>query len=57
VKWDIIKQGNQAKILKHFRDTGKGWIDGETFQKHNIDILAKYSFLLGDASGPKTKTT
>ncbi len=34
VKWDTIKSDDQAKILKHFSDTGNGWLDAETFKKH-----------------------
>jgi len=38
VKWDAIKPDDQAKILKHFSDTGNGWLDAETFNKHKIEI-------------------
>ena len=57
VKWDAIKPDDQAKILKHFSDTGNGWLDAETFNKHKIEIPKNYAFLLGDASGPKAKST
>ena len=57
VKWDTIKSDDQAKILRHFSETGNGWLDAETFKKHRIEIPATYSFLLGDASGPKAKST
>ena len=57
VKWDAIKPDDQAKILKHFSDTGNGWLDTETFNKHKIEIPENYAFLLGDASGPKAKST
>jgi hypothetical protein len=57
VKWDAIKPDDQAKILKHFSNTGNGWLDAETFNKHKIEIPKNYAFLLGDASGPKAKST
>ncbi len=57
VKWDTIKPDDQAKILKHFSDTGNGWLDAETFNKHKIEIPENYAFLLGDVSGPKAKST
>jgi hypothetical protein len=57
VKWDTIKPDDQAKILKHFSNTGNGWLDGETFKKHRTEIPENYAFLLGDASGPKAKST
>jgi len=57
VKWDTIKPDDQAKILKHFSDTGNGWLDDKTFNKHKIEIPENYAFLLGDASGPKAKST
>ncbi len=57
VKWDGIKPDDQAKILKHFSNTGNGWLDTETFNKHKTEIPENYAFLLGDASGPKAKST
>ncbi len=57
VKWDTIKPDDQAKILKHFSDMGNGWLDAKTFNKHKIEIPENYAFLLGDASGPKAKST
>ena len=57
VKWDTIKPGDQATILKHFSNTGNGWLDGETFKKHKTEIPENYAFLLGNANGPKAKST
>jgi hypothetical protein len=56
VKWENIKPGNQKKILVHFSKTGNGWFDVETMKKHNAEVPAEYSYLLGDASGPKAKS-
>jgi len=56
VKWDAIKPDDQAKILKYFSNTGNGWLDAKTFNKHKIEIPKNYAFLLGDASGPKAKS-
>ena len=56
MKWDTIKPDDQVKILKHFSDTGNGWLDSETFKKHKTEIPESYAFLLGDANGPKTKS-
>jgi hypothetical protein len=36
-------------------ETGLLWFDEETMKKHKIDIASKYSHLLGDATGPKSK--
>jgi hypothetical protein len=52
VKWENIKPGNQKKILVHFGKTGNGWFDAKTMKKHNADVPAEYSYLLGDASRP-----
>ena len=30
-------------------------VDGETMEKHKINLAPKYAHLLGDASGPKPK--
>ncbi len=57
VKWENIKPDDQKKISAHFATTGKGWFDAKTFEKHKAVVPAKYSFLLGNASGPKAKST
>jgi hypothetical protein len=57
VKWETIKPGDQNKILVHFSNTGNGWFDAETMKKHNAEVLAEYSYLLGDANGPKARST
>jgi hypothetical protein len=57
VKWDTIKPDDQTKILEHFSDTRNGWLDGEMFKKHKTEIPENYAFLLGNASGPKAKST
>jgi hypothetical protein len=56
VKWENIKPGDQNKILVHFGKTRNGWFDAETMKKHNAEVPAEYSYLLGDASGPKAKS-
>jgi hypothetical protein len=56
VEWENIKPGNQKKILVHFGKTGNGWLDAETMKKHNAEVPAEYSYLLGEASGPKAKS-
>ncbi len=57
VKWENIKPDDQKKILVHFAKTGNGWFDAETMQKHKAEIPAEYSYLLGDARGPKARST
>ncbi len=57
VKWDTIKLDDQAKILKRFSNTRNGWLDGKTFKKHKTKILANYSFLIGNVSFPKAKSS
>jgi hypothetical protein len=57
IKWDAISDNDQAKILKHFADTGNGWLDEDTFKKHKAKVPANYSFLLGNANGPNAKST
>jgi hypothetical protein len=32
----------------------KVWLDADIFAKHNITILKKFFYLLGDARGPKS---
>jgi hypothetical protein len=36
-------------------DTGLLWFYEEAMKKHNVKILSEYSYLLGDATGPKSK--
>jgi hypothetical protein len=55
-RWEKIPPGDQEKILAHFH-FGKGkkaWLDAQFFAKHNVTILKKYAYLLGDASGCKS---
>jgi hypothetical protein len=54
--WKNIKPGDQPKILKHFASTGNGWLDAETFKRHEVEIAPEFAYLLGDANGPKEKS-
>ena len=54
--WKNIKPGDQPKILKHFANTGNGWLDAETFKRHEVEIAPEFAYLLGDANGPKEKS-
>ncbi len=44
-------------LLKHMDSTGLRWLDAATFEKHKIAVPPKYAHLLGDATGPKQKST
>jgi hypothetical protein len=55
-RWDRVLPEDQIKILKHSH-ASKGkklWLDADTFAKHNVTIPKKFTYLLGDARGPKS---
>jgi len=54
--WKNIKDGDKPKILQHFASTGNGWLDAETFKRHEVEIPVEFAHLLGDATGPKQKS-
>jgi len=54
--WKNIKEGDKPKSLQHFESTGNGWLDAETFKRHEAEIPAEFVHLLGDAAGPKQKS-
>jgi hypothetical protein len=55
-KWDKIPAADQAKILEHCHATQgkKVWLDADTFMKHKVTVPDKYTYLLGDSTGPKS---
>jgi hypothetical protein len=55
-RWDRVLPEDQRKILEHHHASkGKNlWLDTDIFAKHNVTILKKFVYLLGDACGPKS---
>ena len=53
--WKNVPDDDKNTLLAHMDDTGLLWFDEETMKKHKIEIPAKFSHLLGDATGPKAK--
>ena len=53
--WKNVPDEDKAVLLSHMNETGLLWFDEETMKKHKVDIASKYSHLLGDATGPKSK--
>jgi hypothetical protein len=52
-----VPEDNRLILLKHMEKSGLMWLDAETFKKHENAIAPKFAHLLGDATGPKRKTS
>ncbi len=57
VTWKSIKEEDQKEILKHCNTTNNLWFDKETMKKHKSELPKEYTHLLGNALGPKPKST
>ena len=55
--WKNIPNEDKAVLLIHMNETKKMWLDSETFTKHKVTIAFEFSHLLGNASGPKQKSS
>ena len=55
--WKAFEKDDQEAILVHADKTGNIWLDEATFKNQKVEIPQKYQYLLGDASGPKPKST
>jgi hypothetical protein len=55
--WKNVPDKDKLVLLKHMDSTGLMWLHSATFEKHKITIPPEYSHLLGDAGGPKQKST
>jgi hypothetical protein len=55
--WKNVPDEDKLVLLKHMDSTGLMWLDAAIFEKHKVTIPPKYTHLLGDASGPKQKST
>lgn len=55
--WKHFPESDQEALLKHWNETGLGWLDEDKLKEHNIELPEKYAHLKGDASGPKKKST
>jgi hypothetical protein len=53
--WKNIPNKDKPVLLEHMNNTNLFWFNGETMEKHKINLAPKYAHLLGDASGPKPK--
>ncbi len=55
--WKNVPNKDKAVLLAHMDRKKKMWLDSETFSKHKVAIAPKFLHLLGDASGPKQKSS
>ena len=55
--WKNLPDEDKLVLLKHMDSSGLMWLDAATFEKHKITISPEHSHLLGDATGPKQKST
>jgi hypothetical protein len=55
--WKNVPEDNMLILLKHMEKSGLMWLDAETFKKHENAIAPEFAHLLGDATGPKRKTS
>jgi hypothetical protein len=53
--WKNIPNEDKLVLLKHMSELKNMWLDTETFSKHKIMLVPKFTHLLGDASDPKGK--
>jgi hypothetical protein len=55
--WKNVPNEDKAVLLAHMDGKKKMWLDSETFSKHKVAITPKFLHFLGDASGPKQKSS
>lgn len=56
MKWNDIPTEDKTVLLKHMDKTGSMWLDSDAV-KDSSDIPSEFAYLLGNASGPKPKST
>jgi hypothetical protein len=56
--WKNIPKDNKPVLLSHMNETGLMWLNTKTYEKHKQTqaIPSKFAHLLGNATGPKTKS-
>jgi hypothetical protein len=55
-KWSDIPTEDKTVLLKHMDKTGSMWLDSDAV-KDSSEIPSEFAYLLGNASGPKPKST
>ena len=56
MKWSDIPTEDKTVLLKHMDKTGSMWLDSDAV-KDNSEIPSEFAYLLGNATGPKPKST
>jgi hypothetical protein len=57
ITWKSIIEEDQKEILTYCNATNNLWFNKEMMKKHKSKLPKKYAHLLGDALGPKPKST
>jgi hypothetical protein len=55
--WKKVPDENKAVLLTHIDEKKKMWLDAETFARLKVTIAPKFSHLLGNALGPKQRSS
>jgi hypothetical protein len=57
--WKNVPEEDKPVLLSHMNETGLMWLDAKTFERHKQmqAIPSEFAHLLGDATGPKPKST
>jgi hypothetical protein len=52
-----VPNKDKAVLLTHMDEKKKMWLDAEAFARHKVTIAPEFSHLLGDALGPKQRSS
>jgi hypothetical protein len=55
--WKNVPDEDKAVLLTHMDEKKKMWLDAEAFARHKVTIAPEFSHLLGDALGPKQRSS
>jgi hypothetical protein len=55
--WKNVPNEDKAVLLTHMDEKKKMWLDAERFARHKVTIAPEFSHLLGDALGPKQRSS
>ncbi len=55
--WENVLNEDKGVLLTHMDEKKKMWLNVETFARHKVTIAPKFSHLLGDALGPKQRSS
>ncbi len=55
--WKKVPDKDKAVLLTHMDEKKKMWLDVKMFARHKVTIAPEFSHLLGDALGPKQRSS